>query len=156
MNAIQMVVCLLLYPGIPPTTPAVPVILIFTKFDALDSIAFAKLWHGGRSFEEAEAEAPQHAEENFKKELSRFQNRRYPAKGVVYLRSMCSLLVKIMVTGVNVFFVNEDMHEEGQARQCSEIIQLTTDNLGNQTLQLLLVSVQQVNLKLCVKYALER
>jgi hypothetical protein len=61
-----------------------------------------------------------------------------------------------MVTGVHVFLVNEDMHEEGQARQCSEIIQLTTDNLGNQTLQLLLVSVQQVNLKLCVKYALER
>jgi hypothetical protein len=94
MNAIQMVVRLLLYPGIPPTTPAVPVILIFTKFDALDSIAFAKLCHEGRSFEEAEAEAPQHAEENFKNELSRFQNRRYPARGVIYLRSMCSLPVK--------------------------------------------------------------
>jgi hypothetical protein len=61
-----------------------------------------------------------------------------------------------MVTGIHVFFVNEDMHEEGQGRQCSQIIQLTTDNLGNQTLQLLLVSVQQVNLKLCVKYALGR
>jgi hypothetical protein len=49
------------------------------------------------------------------------------------------------------------MHEEGQqAKQCSEIIQLTTDNLGNETLRLLLVSVQQVNLRLCVKYALER
>jgi hypothetical protein len=49
------------------------------------------------------------------------------------------------------------MHEEGQqAKQCSEIIQLTTDNLGNKTLQLLLVSVQQVNITLCVKYTLER
>jgi hypothetical protein len=124
----------------------------------LDSISFAELQCEGKSLEIAEAEAPQHAQEIFKNEqLSRFEGLKYPAKGVTYLRSMCLLAIQIMVTWVNTFFVNEDMHEEQQqAKQCSEIIQLTTDNLGDETLQLLLVSVQQVNLRLCVKYAFQR
>jgi hypothetical protein len=81
------------------TSPAVPVVLIFTKFDALDSDSFAKLRHEGKSLEEAEFEAPQHAEEIFKnKQLSRFESQKYPAKGVAYLRSMCSIPIQIMVT----------------------------------------------------------
>jgi hypothetical protein len=126
--------------------------------DALDSISFAKLRLEGKSLEEAEGEAPRHAQEIFKNEqLLRFESRKYPPKGVTYIRSMCSLPIQIMVTWVNTFFVHEDMHEEQQqAKQCSEIIQLTTNNLNNETLRLLLVSVQQVNLQLCVKCALER
>ena len=39
---------------------------------------------------------------------------------------------------------------------CSELIEKTADSLSDETLKLLFVSVQQNNLKLCVKYAVPK
>jgi len=69
---------------------SVPVILIFTKFESQEAIAFHKLQETC-SIEEALLQAPYQARTDFDQEhLSRFQNRRYPAKEIVYMKSECS------------------------------------------------------------------
>jgi hypothetical protein len=66
----------------------VPVIAIFTKFESFDAIAFNTLLEEGKSFEEAEIEAPKRAEVDFDKEhRPRVLNCIYPPRKVVYLRS---------------------------------------------------------------------
>jgi hypothetical protein len=131
------------------------VILIFTKFDALDAIAFTNLEREGKTIEEAESEAPERAKKEFKKyELPQFMNLVYRPNGIVYLRSMCSFSFFWMPPICDMY--DSDMHVDGQAGQCSKIIELTTENLSDRTLKVLLISVQQANLKLKVKYALER
>ncbi|TDL20162.1 hypothetical protein BD410DRAFT_841513 [Rickenella mellea] len=110
----------------------VPVIVIFTKFDSLDAIAFTKLEEEGAPFEEAEAQAPQLAELEFNKEqLPRIFGRKYAPAKVVYLR---------------------DMHKNGKYEK---IIELTTEALSSETLKMLLVSVQKTNLNLCISHALK-
>ena len=71
---------------------AVPVILLFTKFETQDSEAFEKLQsEGKKTLEEAHALAEKSAEEKFKStELQRFTNRKYPPKDIIYLRSKIS------------------------------------------------------------------
>jgi hypothetical protein len=64
----------------------VPVILIFTKFESREAVAF-RLLKQQYSTEEALSEAPQRARVDFDKEhLSRFTSRRYPPKGILYLK----------------------------------------------------------------------
>ncbi|KAG2112515.1 hypothetical protein DEU56DRAFT_749315, partial [Suillus clintonianus] len=46
-------------------TGSIPVIVIFTKFDALYDVAFARLRKEGKSRTDAKALAPRHAEETF-------------------------------------------------------------------------------------------
>jgi hypothetical protein len=134
----------------------VPVILIFTKFDALDAIAFTNLEREGKAIEEAESEAPQRAREEFEKyELPRFMNHVYRPNGIVCLRSKCTFSLW-MLPIVSCMSCDPGMHMDGQVGQCSKIIELTAENLDDQTLKVLLISVQQANLKLKVKYALER
>ena len=66
----------------------VPVIVIFTKLDALDSQAYRVLRDIGVSRDEAKEQAPEQATASFKGSyLSQFCDKRYPPKGYVYLRS---------------------------------------------------------------------
>jgi hypothetical protein len=98
MNVIQTEVRMVLYARPQALTlVAVPVILIFTKCDALDAIAFTDLEREGKSIEEAEAKAPRRALEDFEKQqLPRFKARTYPPKDVVYLRGMWLFLTQIL------------------------------------------------------------
>ncbi len=65
----------------------VPVIVIFTKFESCDAVAFNKLEDEGLSFEEAEDKASQCAEDDFKRdELPRILSQKYPPVKVVYLQ----------------------------------------------------------------------
>ena len=48
-----------------------------------------------------------------------------------------------------------DMNDESEWGQCSKIIEITTDSLTDNTLKRLLISVQRVNIMLCVKYAIQ-
>ncbi|TDL16959.1 hypothetical protein BD410DRAFT_586477 [Rickenella mellea] len=112
----------------------VPVIVIFTKFDSRDAVAFNKLEDEGLSFEEAEAKASQCAEDDFKRdELPRILSQKYPPVKVVYLRDM-------------------DKHNDSKTQ---DIIEYTTEALGSDTLKMLLVSVQKTNLNMCIAYALK-
>jgi hypothetical protein len=64
----------------------VPVILIFTKFESQEAVAF-RLLKQQYSTEEALSMAPQEARDNFnQKHLSRFTSRKYAPKGILYLK----------------------------------------------------------------------
>ncbi|KDQ07489.1 hypothetical protein BOTBODRAFT_38790, partial [Botryobasidium botryosum FD-172 SS1] len=116
-------------------TGRVPVIAVFTKFDALDSAAFKILEQGGLSFNEAKQGAPGHAEELFKTtHLPLIQNQPHPPKGVVCLRNM----------------QNTNSH-----KGISDLMERTFTSLDDDALKLLLVSVQHSNVKLCIKAAVE-
>jgi hypothetical protein len=61
------------------------------KFDALDAITFTNLECEGKTIEAGEAEAPQHAEEEFEKqELPWFMDHIYCPNGIIYLCSVWS------------------------------------------------------------------
>lgn len=76
---------------------AVPVIVIFTKFDALDDVAFNELDHEGVSFKVAKIQTPLRAVTNFEKMyLDRLNNREYPPKGHVYLRGTSILTLVLL------------------------------------------------------------
>ncbi|KIM26280.1 hypothetical protein M408DRAFT_313665 [Serendipita vermifera MAFF 305830] len=115
-------------------TGCVPVIAVFTKFDALDNKAFTVLRSRKLSRPEARKEAPIHATTEFEqRHLNTFYNQPYPPKGHVYLR---------------------DMDKQGQ--DCNELISQTASALGNEFLEVLLVSTQRNNLKLCMEYVFQR
>ncbi|KDQ11841.1 hypothetical protein BOTBODRAFT_430753 [Botryobasidium botryosum FD-172 SS1] len=74
-------------------TGRVPVIAVFTKFDALDSAAFKTLEAGGLSFNDAKQGASAYAEELFETtHLPLIQHQPHPPKGVVYLRSIIHVM----------------------------------------------------------------
>ncbi|KDQ17904.1 hypothetical protein BOTBODRAFT_543281 [Botryobasidium botryosum FD-172 SS1] len=117
-------------------TGRVPVIAVFTKFDALDSAAFKILEASGLPYEEAKQGAPAHAEELFKTtHLPLIQNQPHPPKGVICLRNM---------------------QNNNSQKGISDLIEKTLSSLGDDALKLLLVSVQHSNVKLCIKAAVER
>ena len=63
-----------------------PVILIFTKFESQEAVAFSLLKQQ-YSTEKALSKAPQRARDDFDKEhLSRFTSRKYAPKGILYLK----------------------------------------------------------------------
>ena len=63
-----------------------PVILIFTKFESQEAVAF-HLLKQQYSTEEALSKAPQQARDNFNQEhLSRFTSQKYAPKGILYLK----------------------------------------------------------------------
>jgi hypothetical protein len=69
----------------------VPVILIFTKFESQEAIAFHKLQETC-SFEDALLQAPHQARQFFDQEhLSRFKDRRYAPKEIVYMKGEYSV-----------------------------------------------------------------
>ncbi|KDQ07726.1 hypothetical protein BOTBODRAFT_38624 [Botryobasidium botryosum FD-172 SS1] len=73
-------------------TGSVPVIAIFTKFDALDSAAFSALTAEGVPFEEAQRRAPEHAQAQFDQHvLPLIKEVAHPPRAVVYLRSTSQL-----------------------------------------------------------------
>ena len=62
-----------------------PVIVIFTKFDALHAVAFGELREQGMSIREAVALAPEHAKEIFKRNdyYSRVQAMKFPPRNFI-------------------------------------------------------------------------
>ncbi|PVG04899.1 hypothetical protein CPB86DRAFT_747085 [Serendipita vermifera] len=115
-------------------TGNVPVIVIFTKFDALDNKAFRALRNEGQTRQESKNQAPQRAISDFEKaHLDLVYKQHHPPKGHVYLR---------------------DMNKEGA--DCSKLIEQTAMALDNEVLQRLFVSTQRTNLELSMKYGIEK
>ncbi|KAG8824272.1 hypothetical protein FRC19_002104 [Serendipita sp. 401] len=113
---------------------AVPVIAIFTKFDALDNRAFNKLKKEGKSRRESRELATQRAVIDFEAiYLKMIYKYAHPPKAHVYLR---------------------DMNMEGS--KCGELMERTTSSLDDEVLQQLFVSTQRNNVEVCISYAMER
>ena len=81
---------------------AVPVVVVFTKMDALDSKAWNELIGRNMSREEAKQRAPEQSLSIVKRQyMSELLAMRYPPKGGVYMRGMIIALAihSNMLTG---------------------------------------------------------
>ncbi|KAG1848831.1 hypothetical protein C8R48DRAFT_392007 [Suillus tomentosus] len=116
-------------------TGTIPVIVLFTKFDALYDVEFAKLRKEGRSWKDARKLAPEHAEESFANgpQLKFLKEVRWPPKCHVCLPNM-------------------DKYDA----DCGTLMERTAGTLDNEVLRQLFVSTQQTNLEICMKYGVER
>ncbi|KAJ7139163.1 hypothetical protein C8R44DRAFT_693595 [Mycena epipterygia] len=114
-------------------TGKVPIIAILTKFDGLVNEAFTELLDDGLDPEDAREretdEAKKMLTNNFEKPL---MSTGFPPSDHVRL---------------------DDMRAE--TSNCNELIDKTANALNDDTLKLLFVSVQQNNIYLCVRYAVE-
>ncbi|KAG2339616.1 hypothetical protein BDR05DRAFT_917021 [Suillus weaverae] len=118
-------------------TGSIPVIVLFTKFDALYDDEFAELIRKGVSRKDAEALAPQHAKEAFasgpqlKLLYNRKGNQRPPR---------CHICLP-------------DMDKDNA--ECGPLIERTAETLDDETLKQMFVSTQRTNLEVCMGYAVE-
>ncbi|KAG1760966.1 GTP-binding protein [Suillus occidentalis] len=119
-------------------TGSIPVMVLFTKFDALYDIEFAKLEENGTSWKDAKELTPKHAEESFAKG---------PQLTFLYHSKEIQRPPKCHVCLPNMDKDDAD---------CGSLIERMAGILDNDVLQQLFVSTQQTNLELCMKYALER
>ncbi|KAG1786360.1 uncharacterized protein HD556DRAFT_1055673 [Suillus plorans] len=109
-------------------TGTIPVIVVFTKFDALYDIAYSQLRKEGKSLKDARELAPKRAEETFPDgpQLKFLQGVRWPPKGHVCLPN------------------------------CGALIERTAGTLNDEMLEQLFVSTQQTHLEICMRYAIKR
>jgi len=115
-------------------TGSVPVVAIFTKFDALEDIAYAELRKEGVSREDAVLQTAARAVSDFESMyLSELYERKYPPKGHVYLRDL-----------------------DKPETDCRELTDTVASVLDDDNLQQLFVSTQRNNLELCIKFAMEK
>jgi len=120
-------------------TGTVPVIAIFTKFDALDAAAFSALSEQGVPFADAQRQAPEHAQVQFDQNLlPLIMQLAHPPKAVVCLRNM---------------------HHIGSPatnqKAAAELIESTGAALDDGALKVLLVQAQCVNMEICMKAAVD-
>ncbi|KAG2072247.1 era-like GTP-binding protein [Suillus decipiens] len=116
-------------------TGKIPVMVLFTKFDALYDVAYAELKSMGKSIKDARALAPTHAEQSFANgpQLEFLKGVRWPPKCYVCLPNM-----------------------DRDDADCGPLIERTAGTLDNDVLQQLFISTQETNLELCMKYAVEK
>ncbi|KAF8551834.1 GTP-binding protein [Imleria badia] len=116
-------------------TGKVPVIAIFTKFDALHTVAFGELREQGKGIQEALGLASKHAEWIFKNNdyYGMLQAKEFPPKDFVCMGGM-----------------------DKEWADCTALINCTAVALDDEMLETLLVSAQQVNLQICVDFAVRR
>ncbi|KZP03430.1 hypothetical protein FIBSPDRAFT_923537 [Athelia psychrophila] len=113
-------------------TGSVPVIVLFTKFDAMDDKAFAELTRSGLSADKARVQAPSHAVMMFERDLrGMLYGMKYPPKNHVLLRDM--------------------NHPHAT---CQELVNCTASAIDNEVLKLLFISNQRSNLALCMEIAM--
>ncbi|KDQ53136.1 hypothetical protein JAAARDRAFT_183441 [Jaapia argillacea MUCL 33604] len=114
-------------------TGDVPVVAIFTKFDAQIVKAVVELKSQGQDLKSAWKEAPQYALENFQQQyLNQLKKAKYPPKEWVCLQDMDKPL-----------------------NQCPELTEKTAAAINNTTLQQIFITTQANNLKLCISRAIQ-
>ncbi|KAG0697500.1 hypothetical protein DFH29DRAFT_1022082 [Suillus ampliporus] len=118
-------------------TGSIPVIVVFTKFDALYDVEFAQLKRNGISREDARELAPKRTEESFTNG---------PQLKFLYNPDDIGRPPKCHVCLPN-------MDQDGA--HCGPLIGRTAETLDDKALQQLFISTQQTNLKLCMKYAVK-
>ncbi|KAJ8583589.1 hypothetical protein M405DRAFT_866917 [Rhizopogon salebrosus TDB-379] len=114
----------------------VPVIAVFTKFDALSAVALGELrTKPGLTRKDIFERTPELVEEIFANAniWGRLCGTRHPPKDYVRLAKM-------------------NMDET----DCGPLLERTTGALGDEALQMLLISTQRTNLELCITYAVKK
>ena len=133
---------------------AVPVVAIFTKFDALEDKAYGELENEGLSHQEVVAQAPGRAVTDFENEhLPYLYGLKYPPGGHVYLRGNAFVFLSVF-TAARVDGWGSDMDKP--ETDCRELTQTVAAVLDDDNLKRLFVSTQQNNLELCIKLAVSR
>ncbi|KAG6331379.1 hypothetical protein ID866_7712 [Astraeus odoratus] len=120
-------------------TGNVPVIVLLTKADTLNLLAIGQLRDKGYDMRKAKARAG-----DLEKQLLINMQ-----ECIAQQLSQCKFAPKAYVPLVR-------MNEQQSGDQCTKIITCTANALDNDALQKLLISTQQVNLELNIKYALQR
>ncbi|KAG2126203.1 hypothetical protein DEU56DRAFT_872939 [Suillus clintonianus] len=118
-------------------TGSIPVIVLFTKFDAFYDVEFAQLRENGASREEAKELAPKLAKESF-------------VNGP-QLKFLYNPEEMLRPPKCHVCLPNMDKDDA----DCGPLIERTAGTLDDEALKQLFVSTQQTNLELCMKYAVE-
>ncbi|KAJ7059136.1 hypothetical protein C8F01DRAFT_1146141 [Mycena amicta] len=112
----------------------VPLIAIFTKFDALVSAAFKELKESGHTRSQSQAGKLQHAEKLFEEHfLAPLQSTHLPPSDFLHV---------------------SEMHQLNSGSDCIELVEKTAGALTDESLTALFVSVQQVNIDLAIQYGL--
>ena len=126
-----------------------PVVLIFTKFDALADKCYNKLRCQGKSHQEAESAMSELANKIFQDEyLPRVLGTRFPPKTYVCLAGNIFYPHRL-------FKFSQILGMNKEENQCSELSEKTMDILDNDVLVNLFVSTQKNNLDLCIKKSIE-
>jgi len=112
-------------------------VVIFTKFDSIEGMAFRKLKQVGLTLREARVGAPAHADEEFKRnclpQLFGAEHQNY-----ICLRNM-----------------HKGLGSPEIQKKMADLIQKTVESLNIDALKFLLVSVQKNNLQLTIEYAVK-
>jgi len=124
----------------------VPVVVIFTKFDALVLKSYNKLRNQQKNHEEAKSAMHELANKTFQDHyLAQVQATEVPPKTYICLAGNILYLCKAFLKFSQIL----DMDKE--ENQCSELSERTMDILDNDVLVQLFVSTQTNNLDLCIK-----
>jgi hypothetical protein len=128
-----------------------PVIAVFTKFDALWGDAYGQLKRSGFSRRECSNRAPEHAKEIFAnlKIWDRLCETQYPPKDCVCTACEWTMVLSILCNPPYI-----EMYKD--SADCVPLLESTTSALGEEVMQVLLISTQRTNMTLCIKYAVEK
>ena len=127
----------------------VPVVVIFTKFDALEDLCYNKLQSQGNDHQRAKDAMHEFAKKIFQKEyLSRVLATDFPPKAYICLAGNTLSLYRS-------FKFSQILEMNKEENQCSELSETTMDILDNDVLVNLFVSTQKNNLDLCIKRSIE-
>ena len=121
-----------------------PVVLIFTKFDALEDMCYGKLRGQGKSVEEASIQMLELANKTFQQEyLPRILDAEFPPKTYICLAGN-------KLYSYRFFKFSQILGMDKEENQCSELSEKTADILDNNVLINLFVTTQKNNLDLCI------
>jgi len=123
----------------------VPVIAIATKFDYLVTQVFTE----EKGLQGSRKDATKLLNDKLERPLRKFK---FPPKAHICLEGVvCKWHCQSMLREGTELQADDGNHQE----QVKELIQKTVDSLDNLALKMLLVSVQQNNLELCIRYAIK-
>ena len=131
---------------------SVPVVVLFTKFDALLPVAMGKLPPADRRLplKDRLSKAEPLIEEIFNKAdaWGRLSQRKYAPKSCVKIGGLYNVFPYMLGP---ILFCMVGMHKSNEG--CRNLLEATTTILNGKALQMLLISAQETNIALCVKYA---
>ncbi|KAF9458884.1 GTP-binding protein [Collybia nuda] len=113
-------------------TGKVPIVVVFTKCEALEYEAVNVLEEQGHNFNDAAKGSVDYAKEHLQTAHLKLQSYKYQPKGYVYLQEM-----------------------EKPNTNCKMLVKCTANVLTGSTLQAIFVSTQQASLEISIKYAIE-
>ena len=132
--------------------PSVPVVVLFTKFDALRPLALAKMTPADLKLplRERLSKAKPLTEEVFGEAniWGRLSKMTYPPKSSIRIERESHVFLYLPDY---IIHYKLGMHKSNEGS--NKLLEVTADVLSEERLQMLLVSAQETNLALCVKYA---